>query len=50
MFDGLGLEQHWRPPWLLLELIMAPKKPKLPTDKAVPSVAIAVAAAAEAAT
>ena len=43
MFEGLGLEQHWRPPWLLLKLLMPPKKTKITMDKVGPSVAIAVA-------
>ena len=50
VFEGLGLEEHWRPPWLLLELIMPPKKPKISMDKAGLSMAVAVAATAEAAT
>ena len=50
VFEGLGIEQHWHPPWLLLELIMAPKKLNLPTDKAGPSAATAIVAAAKTAT
>jgi hypothetical protein len=47
MFEGLGLEQHWHPPWLSLKLIMPPKNkaPKLPTDKAGASKAADVIAA-----
>jgi len=43
--EGLGLDQHWRPLWLLLELIMAPKKQKM--DKAGISAAVTVASAAK---
>jgi hypothetical protein len=49
VFEGLGLEQHWHPPWLLLELIMPPKKSKISMDKAGPSMAATVATAVEAA-
>ena len=47
MFEGLGLEQHWRPPWLSLELVMAPKNKasKLLADRAEASKAAAFAAA-----
>jgi hypothetical protein len=44
VFEGLGLEQQWHPPWLLLELIMTPKKSKISTDMAEPSAAATVAA------
>jgi hypothetical protein len=42
MFKGLALEQHWCPPWVLLELIMPPKNkaPKAPMDKAKASKAV----------
>ena len=38
VFEGHGLEQHWRPLWLSLELIMPLKNkaPKPPTDRAEP--------------
>jgi hypothetical protein len=49
VFEGLGLEQHWHPPWLLLKLIMPPKKLKISTDKVGPSTAAAIATATEAA-
>jgi hypothetical protein len=44
----IGFEQHWCPPWLLCELIMAPKQDKVKTgvDKAEASKAATVAISA----
>ena len=42
MFEGLSLEQHWRPPWLLPKLVMPRKGAKLPSNKAEASKVAAV--------
>jgi hypothetical protein len=46
VFEGLGLEQHWHPPWLSLDLIMPPKNKasKPPADKVEASKAVVFAA------
>jgi hypothetical protein len=46
VFEGFGLEQHWRPLWLSLELIMPAKNKALkpPADRAKASKATAFAA------
>jgi hypothetical protein len=48
VFEGLGLEQLWRPPWLLIKLTMAGRKgTKSMSEMAEASKATAVAAIAD---